>query len=240
MSNARSWVFSIAALLLASSGCDSGEACDVPGSVELCACGSGAQGGRLCQEDHTWNACDCSGAIPLPNPVTPLDPSGGRGGMAGTAGTAGGGTGGVGATGGTTPMMDGGGQDDDSGIDVPDGGGSGGSGGTGGSGGSGGTGGMEPENPYGPCMGNADCRASAACTITPNFPADATVCAPKCVDTTDCPVPEGAYDAVVMCVAGYCRIDCTPVGFGALLSCPMGMTCIAPFFGTPWCHDDGV
>jgi hypothetical protein len=246
MSSSRAFAITLAVLLFACSGCDAGEACDVPGAVELCACGSGApgtQGARLCQDDHTWNTCDCSGAIPLPNAVMPLDPSGGRGGMAGTAGNSGAGGAGSGGTGGGTPMMDGGGNDDDGGMDLPDGGGSGGMGGSGGSGGmsgSGGMGGMDPENPYGPCMGNPDCRTSAECTITPSFPTQATVCAPKCVDTTDCPVPEGTYEAMVMCVTGYCRIDCTPVGFEALLTCPTGMTCIAPLFGTPWCHDDGM
>ena len=80
----------------------------------------------------------------------------------------------------------------------------------------------------------------AACSITPNFPTDATVCAPRCVDVSECPKPEGMYDATVQCVTGYCRIDCTPVLFEPLLSCPPGMACIAPLFGQSYCHDDGM
>jgi len=222
------------ALLFFASSCDDVEPCAVPGSAEVCSCAPGAQGARVCEAEHTWSDCNCSGAIPLPNPVIPLDAGGGRGGGAGSAGSTGTGGAGAGGMGGGTPAMDGGEIDDDGGVDPAD------AGGTGGMGGAGGMGGMEPENPYGPCANNGDCRMAAECTITPNFPADANVCAPRCTATSDCPVPAGMYDAVVTCVTGFCRLDCTPVVFQPLLSCPAGMVCVSPLFGSTWCHDDGM
>jgi len=218
--------------------CDDFQPCAVPGTAEVCACAPGAQGARVCDAEHTWSQCDCSGAIPLPNQVMPVGGSGGAGGAGGTGGSAGSGgagTGGMGGSGGMTPPVDGG--DDDGGTDPID---AGGMGGIGGMAGEGGMGGVAPETPYGACMNNGDCRPTAECSITPSFPTDATVCAPKCVDISDCPVPEDTYEAMVMCVAGFCRIDCTPVLFAALLTCPTGMTCIAPLFGQSYCHDDGM
>ena len=235
-SSARWLVLSIASAALLSA-CDAGSPCAIPGTAEACACALGAQGARVCDAEHTWGECNCSGAIPLPNPIMELGGMGGSGGRAGVGGTAGVGGAGVGGMAGNTPPTDGGSVDDDGGVE-PDGGGMGGM--SGGMGGASGAGGMEPNEPYGPCMTNDDCAPIGDCTITPNYPADATVCAPRCTATSDCPVPAGMYDAVIMCVTGYCRIDCTSVAFEPLLSCPTGMTCIAPLFGTPWCHDDGM
>ena len=93
---------------------------------------------------------------------------------------------------------------------------------------------------YGACMTAADCQPKAQCVITSNYPVDANVCAPACVDVGDCPVPDGTYDAVLGCVSGYCRLDCTPVLFAELLTCPSGMACIAPLLGSAYCHDDGM
>lgn len=232
------WLVAVIAVL---SGCDDAGSCDIPGAAGPCACAPGAAGARVCSAEHTWGACNCSGAIPLPNPVVDVGGSGGSGGTTGSGGSAGVGGGGSGGSGGGTPPDDGGNGDDDGGTDMPDGGGAGGmNGGSGGSGAMGGTGGTGPENPYGPCAGNVDCAPIGDCTITPNFPNDASVCAPHCTETSDCPVPAGMYDAVVMCVTGYCRIDCTSVAFQPLRSCPSGMACVAPLFGTPWCHDDGM
>jgi hypothetical protein len=97
----------------------------------------------------------------------------------------------------------------------------------------------EPSNPYGACATASDCGAGARCIITANFPVDASVCAPACVETSDCPVPRGSYGAVLSCVTGYCQLDCTPVLFAPLLSCPSGMSCVAPLIGESYCHDDG-
>jgi hypothetical protein len=227
---------SIVSSLLLLAACDGVQPCAVPGSVEACACAPGMPGARVCEGEHTWGECDCSGAIPLPNPVTPI--TGGSGGMSGGAGGAGVGGSGAGGAGGSGGMSGGAGGagvggDDDGGVE-PD------AGGSGGIGGSGGMGGMEPENPYGACMNNGDCQPTADCSITPNFPTDASVCAPKCMQVSECPVPEGTYEAMVQCVTGYCRIDCTPVLFEPLLSCPRGMVCINPLFGQSYCHDDGM
>lgn len=226
----------IACAMMLLGACDDLQPCAVPGTAEACACAPGAQGARVCDGEHTWSECNCSGAIPLPNEVAPIAGGGGTGGRGGSGGTMSGGTGGAGGSGGMMPLPDGG-NDDDGGVDPVDAGGMGGNGGVGGIGG---TGGVDPATPYGACMSNADCLAPAECSITPNYPVDATVCAPKCIDTSDCPVPEGMFVAAVQCVTGFCRIDCTPVLFEPLLSCPTGMTCIAALFGQSYCHDDGM
>jgi hypothetical protein len=228
-------------LLLLAGACSDDSPCGVPGVVQTCACSGGMHGARVCGDDKTWQACNCSGAIALPNPVADKPTmhgsggsgSGGRGGMMPPKG----GSGGMMAP--PTSM------DEDGGGGVADGGGSGGSG----SGGmnahpdAGGTGGAmadagmpTPMNAYGACKTPADCVMGAQCIVTASTPTDATVCAPPCVDTGDCPVPPGSYQAVLTCVTGYCQLDCTPVLFDPLLSCPSGMTCIAPLFGESYCH----
>jgi hypothetical protein len=104
-------------------------------------------------------------------------------------------------------------------------------------GGDGGSGGSPPlGDPYGPCTGDPDCAPIGACSMTQSSPTNATVCAPTCTVVGDCPVPEGTYDAVLQCVEGYCRLDCTPVVFQPLLSCPAPMTCIGALFGQSYCH----
>lgn len=235
----RVGIIGLVLLTLAASACGSSDRCVAPGVTATCPCGGESLGARACREDRTWANCDCSGAIALPNPII-NEPRG-------TGGSGGGGTGGSGATGGTgggvAPMTDGGvvPMTDGGVAPMTDGGGSG-TGGVGGTGGVDGTGGSEPEPvvPYGPCMATADCGSDAECVITPGFPTSASVCASACVDVGDCPKPAGTYDAVITCVTGYCKIDCTPVLFAALLSCPTGMACVAPLFGLSYCHDDGI
>jgi hypothetical protein len=226
-------------LTLAASACGSTDRCVAPGVTATCSCGGDKLGARACREDRTWASCDCSGAIALPNPI--INEPRGAGGAGGVSGTGGRGVT-PGSGGGVAPMTDGGA------VPLTDGGGGpmidGGASGTGGNGtgGAGGTGGAEPVPlvPYGPCMATADCGPNADCVITPGFPTSASVCASVCVDVGDCPKPAGTYDAVVTCVTGYCKIDCTPVLFAALLSCPTGMVCVAPLFGLSYCHDDGI
>lgn len=229
-------------LLLLTGACSDSDPCGVPGVVQSCSCGA-MKGARVCGEDKTWQACNCSGAIGLPNPVAnkpTMHGSGsggsGSGGRGSTVPPTGGGSGGMQAP----PMStdeDGGG-----GTGVADAGG-GGSGGmnplpdAGGTGGAMADAGMpKPMNPYSACTTAADCVPGAQCVMTPSGATNATVCAPPCVDIGDCPVPAGSYDAVLTCVTGYCQLDCTPVLFNPALSCPSGMTCIAPFFGESYCH----
>jgi hypothetical protein len=93
--------------------------------------------------------------------------------------------------------------------------------------------------PYRGCTTAVDCDPGASCLETPGAPAY-QVCAPACVNTTDCPVPEGMYEAVTNCAVGFCKLDCTPVVFAPLLTCPTGMTCIIADLGNAFCHDDGL
>jgi hypothetical protein len=227
--------------------CNRLDPCGVPGVVKLCACSGGMQGAQVCLPAKTWGACDCSGTIGLPKPGgSAPKATGGRGGGAGggSGSGSGSGTGGdtvAAGTGGAPPSM----QSGDDGGTAPMShggtGGSGGSSGTGGmsgAGGMGGTGGapMPMSAAYGGCMTAADCHAGAQCITTASFPTSATVCAPACVEVADCPKPEGSYEAVLSCVTGACRLDCTPVLFAALLTCPSGMTCVAPLLGNAYCH----
>jgi hypothetical protein len=222
------------------SGCGEVEPCGVPGVASACSCADGRPGARVCQADKTFRACDCSGAVALPNPVK--DRPGGSGGAGGAGGAgagrpasggAGGNGGGAGAADASVPD-----PDDDAGMPPEDAGGSGG-GGAGGAGGSAGDGGTpDPLEAYRGCSTTADCDPGAACTITPGFPSSASVCTPACVDVGDCPVPEGDYEAEVACVTGGCFLDCTPVLFEPLLSCPEGMLCVSAQLGVAFCHAD--
>jgi hypothetical protein len=172
--------------------------------------------------------------------------AGGAGGRPGTGGA--GGRSGAGGAGGSSGSgaIDGGMLDGsvEPGMDAGAGsggvGGSAGVGGEGGEGGIGGEGGAPSDDPYRACTVPADCDPGDQCLVTASFPANATVCEPSCVDVGECPVPDGSYEAVLSCVQGGCRLDCTPVLFGALLTCPAGMTCIAPLFGAAYCHADGM
>jgi hypothetical protein len=188
-------------------GCTAQETCAEVGLVETCPC-AGTMGGRICQEDRSWGACDCSGALALPNPVGEVD-AGGAGGTGGTGGggVGGGGSGGTGATGGV------------------------------GGGGSGGTGG-DPREAYRACAGDGDCAATMGKCFTNMAGTDTfTVCGAKCLVASDCPRPSGAYDAVTRCASGYCVLDCTPLAlFQPNLSCPSAMTCVSVAFAGAACH----
>jgi hypothetical protein len=229
-----------AALLLvwAIAGCADVERCGVPGVVGPCACADGKQGARVCQAEKTWRACDCSGAIALPNPVR--ERQGGSGGAGGTGGSGGPAASGAG---GTAPPADAAMPpgDDDGGAE-PAGGAGGSAGEAGGGSGSGGAAGgdagtIDPALAYRGCMTAADCDPGARCVITAGFPSDDSVCQPACVDVADCPVPEGDYMAEPECVTGFCRLDCTPVLFEPLHTCPEGMQCIATQLTLAFCHD---
>jgi hypothetical protein len=89
-------------------------------------------------------------------------------------------------------------------------------------------------------MTASDCQAGAECVVTPSFPMDEVVCAPACVQPSDCPVPDGNFEAVLTCELGFCRLDCTPVLFAPLLTCPPRMTCVAPLLGPAYCHARGM
>jgi len=95
----------IACMGLFSEACTAPEACAEIGVVESCSCGA-VPGGRVCLAERNWGSCDCTGTVPIPNPVLEVDASvGGTGGISGTGGTGGisgtGGTGGISGTGGT-------------------------------------------------------------------------------------------------------------------------------------------
>jgi hypothetical protein len=229
---------SAALLLWAAAGCADVERCGVPGVVGPCACADGKQGARVCQAEKTWRACDCSGAIALPNPVREREHESGSGGGGGAGGSGPGASG----SGGSAPQADAAMPpgDDDGGAEPA--GGAGGAGEAGdGSGGDGGAAGdagvVAPGLAYRGCMTAADCDPGARCVITAGFPSDDSVCQPACVDVADCPVPEGDYQAVPECVTGFCRLDCTPVLFEALHTCPEGMHCIATQLSLAFCHD---
>ena len=92
---------------------------------------------------------------------------------------------------------------------------------------------------YGGCTEDSvdeDCRSGSICVVTSFTPAAVTVCAPACTTMQQCPVPEGDYEAMVVCAEGRCRIDCTGELL-APLSCPSGMACADQVIGTSYCHD---
>lgn len=218
---ACSWLCASMFACLWLTACGVAEPCAVPGVAVECACANLAPGARVCSAQRTLGECDCSGAIGLPNAVADGEGGTGAGTGAGTGGMSGSGAGG---TGGMSMHKDSGvamdsGATLDAGDMGPD------------------TGPMlDPDLAYRACMSATDCDPDAQCVQTAAFPATVTVCAPACVNTTDCPVPSGMYDAVVACVTGFCRLDCTPVLFAPLLSCPTGMTCVAPPFGAAACY----
>ena len=115
--------------------------------------------------------------------------------------------------------------------------------GTGGAG-TGGQGGTTPpmSASYRGCTSAGDCDDGASCEMSPAEIMDPLpVCAPSCSDVPDCPVPEGSYEADVVCVDGRCRLDCT-TELLVQQTCPEGMTCVAnDILGlVEYCYDDGV
>jgi hypothetical protein len=96
---------------------------------------------------------------------------------------------------------------------------------------------------YSDCMNDNDCeRADSSCVRTSGPSGMRSVCAPPCFDVVDCPVPEGAYDAVLVCEAGFCVLDCTGIPLVSPASCPGGMVCVEPELPevVSYCFDDGL
>ena len=226
--------FCIMLLSACAMGCGGRERCGVPAGVGMaCQCSNGAAGVRVCQPDLMWGPCDCTGRIELPGPVQDMGPNASSGGAVQSGAMPAGGGGAVQSGG-----MQG---DEDSGMDPtqgPDASSS--TGGVISTGGGLATGGTMDAGaglpPYRACAAASDCDSGGQCMVTASFPTNASVCAPACVDVGDCPVPDGSYEASVICDVGFCRLDCTPVLFAALLTCPADMTCIAPLLGTAYCH----
>lgn len=86
---------------------------------------------------------------------------------------------------------------------------------------------------YGPCPNRTGCPTGTC--LSPFGATDRNVCAATCDTVRDCPVPEGDYDAQVVCSQGLCALDCTPALFAAALSCPYAMECVADLLGPAFC-----
>lgn len=229
-------------------GCDDLAPCDAQGDTQPCECAGGAPGAQVCLPELIWAACDCT-SEPAPDGGTTHAGGTGGGGSGASSGT-----GGAGGAGGARPPA-GGSGDEDAGAEPDPGSAGAGAGGAGaGSGGSAGTGGQSGEGgasapmsaAYRDCMNANSCDEDAECLMsTPGLLGPLRVCSPACSDAGDCPVPEGTYDADVVCTEGRCRIDCTEMEDFPLptpQSCPEGMACIADEFPsvTSYCYDDGL
>jgi hypothetical protein len=169
--------------------------------------------------------------------VAGIGGSGGAG-AAGSSGAAG--VAGASGAGGATAPIDAG-DEDDAGMDPP----TAGAGGNGGAGGAAGAGGATApmSAAYRGCMNMNDCDTGASCEMAPALlEGPLRVCAPACDDVSDCPVPEGTYEADVLCVDARCRIDCTSEILLVQQTCPTGMTCVAEEFPgiAEYCYDDGA
>lgn len=241
MTRAARAALSLLALMAGAYACGVSDPCVVPGVAQACSCSDGRSGARACLPGLRWGSCDCSGKIPLPGPVTPAAPSTGGTMAAGT------GQGGVGGSGGSTPVGGTGGSagtmstNMDSGMPMM------GDAGPDAQTDSGppvvrdaevDSGPPEPLDPYRACQSDGDCDPNALCVQTPSVPEPYTVCANPCTTASDCPVPEGSYEARVSCLLNYCGLDCTPILFAPLLTCPEGMTCLTDPFGNSLCHAD--
>lgn len=219
--------------------------CPTPQERRACSCGGDVEGVQRCMPEKVWGACDCSepdeaGSGGMGGSAGSPGGSGGMsGGPAAGAGAGGAGAGGAGAGGaaGTAPTAGASGAASGAGG-AGAGAGAGGGGGGGGAGGASGS--MADARPaYGGCTEDSvdeDCRPSSICVVTDFASQNVTVCAPPCTNRDQCPLPEGDYEAMVVCTEGRCRIDCT----GELLlplSCPSGMVCADQVIGTSYCHD---
>jgi hypothetical protein len=227
------------ALATIAAACTGIQPCAKQGITEACKCEGGGMSVRTCLPERVWDHCAC-GELPAPAGMD-----------SGVSGTSGRGTGGAGAisggggTSGTSAPAGSGGSagttapnaDDDAGTEpVVDGGagssGAGGASGTGGTGGTGGTAGTTApmSAAYKSCMDAAECGSGASCesATDPDDPFGMIqACAPPCAQASECPKPEGSYEAMLACVDGHCRLDCTPEFLQADLSCPSGMRCAA-------------
>jgi hypothetical protein len=222
-------------------GCDDLATCAEHGDTKSCECEGGASGTQRCLPERIWAACDCSSPAPVPDGGAAG--VGGSGGAAAAGRSGAGGAAGASGTAGATAPVDAG-DEDDAGMD-PAPAGSGGSGGAGGAAGAAGAGGATApmSAAYRGCMNMNDCDTGASCDMAPALlEAPLRVCAPACDDVSDCPVPEGTYEADVLCVDARCRIDCTSEILLLQQTCPTGMTCIAEDFPgiAEYCYDDGA
>lgn len=225
------------ALAVALTACTGIKPCAKRGLTESCECPGGVQGVRVCLPERVWDHCACG---EMPAADAGVAGNGGTGAPAGAGGMSGGGSGGSGA-GGSDSGGSGGSEPPDSDEDAgaeptsdagagtggASGGGSGGSGGSAGSAGA--SGGAAPASTaYKACTSESDCGAGASCesAVDPDDPfAEVLACAPACTEVSECPVPEGSYDAMIVCVEEHCRLDCSADLLQDPLSCPAGMRC---------------
>ncbi len=233
--------------LFAVAGCSSEyTACPTPLERRACSCGGDVEGVQQCMPEKVWSDCDCSGEGTPPADAGMAGASGGgaggAGGTSGASGAAGAGAGGSGAGGAGGGGA--GGTGGSAGSMTPAAGagaGGAGAGGAAGEGGAGGAGGSmaEARPAYGGCTEDTvdeDCREGSICVLTQAVSGELTVCAPSCTMAEQCPVPDGEYEAMVVCAEGRCRIDCTPEVL-APRSCPSGMACAEQVLDTSYCHD---
>ncbi|HMI93554.1 MAG TPA: hypothetical protein VK509_19410 [Polyangiales bacterium] len=225
------WIAACALLASVAPGCTGINPCRKQGLTEECDCAGGKKGVRMCLPERVWDHCAC-GEMP-PAGGSSGAAGAGAGGMSGASGMSGmsgasGSSSGTGGSGGTQPD-----PDDDAGVDMAGSGGASGvsgGGGVGGGGTGGGAGSTTMAAAYKRCTSATECSASATCESTAD-PDDAEAmlksCAPACTDKAGCPVPEGSYTAMVECVEGHCRLDCTPPLLEPELTCPSGMRCAA-------------
>ena len=101
---------------------------------------------------------------------------------------------------------------------------------------------------YGPCydeVRQTRCTGNEPFCTQIGVPAEADVCSASCGNPEDCPTPESAPDAEIVCVEGACAIgcttdaDCTIDGMVCIPDavCPVQTLCMWPTQNYP---DDGV
>jgi len=221
------WIAACAALASVAVGCTGINPCRKQGLTEECDCAGGKKGVRVCLPERVWDHCACGEMPPVAGSSGASGGgAGGASGMSGTSGMSGSSGAGSGGTGGTQPD-----PDDDAGMDAAGSGGSSGMGGSGGTAG-GGTGGSAGSTAmsaaYKSCTSATECSAGATCesTLDPDDPSMMLQgCAPACADKSGCPVPEGSYTAMLDCIEGHCRLDCSPPLLGDDLTCPASKRC---------------
>ena len=226
------------ALAVALTACTGIKPCAKRGLTESCECPGGVRGVRVCLPERVWDHCACG---EMPAGDAGVAGKGGNSGAAGTGGMSGSGSSGTGA-GGSSSGGSGGSKppdsDEDAGAEpISDaaagtggmsGGGSGGSAGSAGSAGASGS--AAPASAaYKACTTASDCGgAGASCEsgTDPDDPfAEVQACAPACTDMSECPVPEGSYEAMIVCVDEHCRLDCSADLLQEPLTCPASMRC---------------
>jgi hypothetical protein len=208
-------------------GCDDLATCAEHRDTRACECSDRNNGVQVCLPEHIWAECDCTVPAPLPDGGNSEADAGSGAGAGSSAGET------SGAGGSARPPPDE--SDDDAGAQpAPGGAGSGGNSGS-----------TPPSAAYRECKNMNDCDLGASCELAPaGLQAPLRVCAPNCVDVSDCPIPESMYEADLACVDGRCRLDCTAEGFPLPIpqTCPIGMICVAddvPSLAS-YCYDDGA